>query len=219
MECRRLYSLSCPVAAPLLAIAPPLEASDTPPRHPAVPHSPTIPGSPLGQDTAEPSKQLLSIMLPTLPSPIISPKPSCPLPPLSPPDSDQARLATCPPEPLPPIPVTHLPRSPSRAQVRLLLLAPLIANRATPLSPNDPSPSAPYPPLPLRPSHLPRSPSSLGEAPLPNHSPLFTHRPRSPSLFLSGGDYYCAPRPLVPAQSPPNPHLPRSPSSPSSPTP
>jgi hypothetical protein len=157
MECRRLIPLSCPVTAPLLASAPPLEAPDTPPRHPAAPHSPTIPSSPLGQDTAEPSKQLLSISPPTLPSPSVSSKPSCPLLPL-PPDSDQARLVQYPPEPLPPIPVTHLLHSPSRAQVRLLL-APLITVRAIPSSPNDPSPSAPDPSLPDSIGKRPRSTS------------------------------------------------------------
>jgi hypothetical protein len=135
------------------------------------------------------------------------------------PDPDQASAIHCPPEPLPPIPVTHLPRSPSRNCVLSLLLAlPNPTNCSTLSKPsNNPSTPAPYPLQPPLPPHLPRFPSSLGEAPVPSQSSPLTHRPRSPSPFSPNRVSFPVPRPPLPSQSSPIPHLPRSPSP--SPTP
>ena len=114
----------------------------------------------------------------------------------------------------PTIPVIHLHRSPSPAQVKLFLMAPLLTARLIPSRSIYPCPSAPYPPSPLRPPHLPQSPSSFGERPVPNQLSPLTHRSWSPSLFTFNSETSPVPRPPLPSQSPQIPHLPRSPSFP-----
>ena len=212
---------SSPNTSPLQPTSLFAEAPDTPPHHPSTPHSPTIPDSPHGQGTAKPTKRLnpttLPSSIPSPTSPFTPPTSSYPFRHLPSPDPNQASVMLCLPESLPPVPVTHLPRSPSRNQVLLLLLSATTptacSTHSKPSNSNYPRPTAPYPSVPRQPPHLPRSPSNLGEASSPKQTPPLTHRPRSPSPLSSSSCSIPIPRPSLPSQSPPMPHLPRSPSS------
>jgi hypothetical protein len=82
-----------------------------------------------------------------------------------------------------PLPVTHLPRSPS---LHFPLPLPFPPPNYHCNSPKITSSLPPYPPLPLQSPHLPRSPSSP-ERTLFCYISLFTHRSRSPSPSPNGG--------------------------------